>query len=123
MHPALKLVLYDIFQHLRDIPGLIADPFHIRDHFQCRGYHPQVTGYRLLLQQDLHAERFDLPLLVIDLVIQIQRMGQIGQITVQQALGYNGNRFLAQCSHPDQFHIQLLQLTVKSCTHINQTFL
>ena len=38
--------------------GLISNPFHVGDHFQCCGNLPQVPSYRLLKQQKLKAKRF-----------------------------------------------------------------
>ena len=56
----------------RDIRCLIANAFHIRDHFECCRNLPQVACDRLLLQKQLQTQRFDRALLLVCLLLQLR---------------------------------------------------
>ena len=54
----------------RDIRCLIANAFHIRDHFECCRNLPQITRDRLLLQKQLQTQGFNAPFLLVCLFLQ-----------------------------------------------------
>ena len=116
-HPAGEGTVGNEAGDLGDVRGLIADALHVGDHLQGRRNGTQVTGHRLLLQQQLHAQVFNVPLLLIDL--PLGRHGGFPKIVVliQQGLGGGGDTLLAQSTHPDELYIQLLQLFVEFVPH------
>ena len=72
---------------LRNILRLIADAFHIGDHFQCGGDLPQIAGHRLLLKQQFKAQAFDIPFLLVDFGIQRRYTSGQRLIAIAQRLG------------------------------------
>ena len=72
---------------------------------------------KLLLQQQLHAQVFNVPLFLIDL--PLGRHGGFPKIVVliQQGLGGGGDALLAQGAHPNELYSQLLQLFVEFVPH------
>ena len=114
---ALRRHVLQIQHDLGNIVGLIADALHIRDHLQRRGDTPQVTGHRLLVQQQPQAQVLNVPLLPVD--IPIQRRHLLCQRLVPGGQGAGGQRDhpLAQRAHLDQLPVQLCQLFIKTASH------
>ena len=102
---------------LRHVLRLIADAFHVRDHFQGGGDLPQIAGHRLLLQQHFQAHGLDVALLPVDLRIQRGNLSGLFGVARRQRLRDHGDHFFAQRAHFDQFFIQLRQLFVKTASH------
>lgn len=73
---------------------------------------------RLLLQQQAHAQVFNLPLFLVDL--QLDGFYFFGQLHVvfQQSLGGGGNGVLAQGAGGNQRNVKLFQLLVKFGSHL-----
>jgi DNA mismatch repair ATPase MutS len=55
---------------LCDVRRLISDALHIRDDLHSGGDLPQIAGHRLLLEQQLQAQRFNVPLHLVNLALQ-----------------------------------------------------
>ncbi len=55
---------------LCNVRRLISDALHIRDDLHGGGDLPQVAGHRLLLEQQLQTQRFNVPLHLVDLALQ-----------------------------------------------------
>ena len=74
-------------------------------------------GHRLLPQQKLHTKALDVPLLLVDLLLQLS--GPLPQPPVpgEIGLGRVGDGLLAQGAHGDQRLAELLQLFVKTVSH------
>ena len=72
---------------------------------------------KLLLQQQLQAERLDLALLAVDLAVE--RRDLFGQTAVggAECLGGLGDGLLAQRAHFDQLPVEQRELLVKSTSH------
>ena len=71
---------------LRDVGSLISDALHIRDDLHGGGDLPQVPGHRLLLEQQLQAQRFNVPLHLVDLALQRLDLFRQCAVTVLQRL-------------------------------------
>ena len=112
-----QVVVLHVPGDLGDVGGLVADALHVGDHLQGGGHRPQIPGHRLLPQQQAHALALDLPLLLVDLLLQDVGPGPQLHVPVQQGLGGGRDGLLAQGPHPDQLHIQLIQLFVKGVSH------
>ena len=69
MKTALCLAVIHKAADLCNIRCLIADSFHIRDHFSRLRNLAQILCHRLLLQKQPHAEILDIALLLVDLMI------------------------------------------------------
>ena len=98
--------------------GLVPNALQVGNHLQRRGDLPQISGHGLLLQEQPHAQAFNLPLFLVNL--QLNGLYLFGQLHVvfQQGLGHRGDGVLAQGAGGDQRHIELLQLLVKFRSHI-----
>ena len=70
MQLILQRAVGDIRSQLRNIRGLVADAFHIRDDFERGGNAAQVTGHGLLAEKKAHAVRFDFPFQLVDFCLQ-----------------------------------------------------
>ena len=99
---------------LGDIFGLIADALHIRDHFQGCGDLPQVARDRLLLEQQLEAEGFDIPLLLVDLRVQRRDLLREAHVSVRHRLGGQCDDLFTARAHFDQFSVQQRKLLVNN---------
>ena len=78
-----------------DILRLIADAFHVRDHFQGGGNLPKVPGHGLLLQKQLQAQGLDVALLPVDLRIQRGHLPGLFGVARRQRLRDHGDHFFA----------------------------
>ena len=114
---ALGLGIGDVAQGFGNIRRLVADALHIGDHLQGRRDHPQIPGHRLLLQQQLHAQALNIPLLLVDPDLQGADFLGFGRAVPGQGVGHQADGLLTQSAHGDQFHMKLIQLLIKSCPH------
>ena len=102
---------------LGDIRGVVADALHVRHHFHGGGDGPQVPGHRLLLDQELEAEIFDLLLFLVHQVVFLHDpLGGL-HIVIQQSLDRVLDGLLDHAAHVGHFFAQLLQLFVKFQSH------
>ena len=99
-------MLLQINDHFRDIRGLIADAFHIGDHFQRGGNLTEILRHRLLLQQKAKTACFNVAFHLIDLPIQRGNFRRQILVAFHQSAGGHGDRFFAEGSHFQQFLIQ-----------------
>ena len=106
---------------LGDVARLIADALDVGDHLEHRGDQTQVARDRLLLEQQLEAHGFDLALLAVDLVVDADRGGGELGVAVDQGFHRARDRVLTQCTHRDQFIVQLCKLVVETVSHISRT--
>lgn len=113
----LDAVVGDVPGDLSDVCGLVADALHVRDHLQGGGDGAQIPGHRLLLEQQLHTQAFDVPLLLVDVPLRGQHGLPQAGIAVQQGLGRAGDDLLAQGTHGDKFYVEPLQLCFKFDSH------
>ena len=102
---------------LGDVLGLVADALHIRDHLQRRRDLPQVARDRLLLEQQLEAEGFDIPLLLVDLRVQRRDLLREAHVSVRHRLGGQCDHLFAPRAHFDQLSVQQRKLLVKPASH------
>ena len=98
---------------LHNVLRLVADPLHVRDHFQRGGDGAQIPRHRLLTQKQTHTDCLNGALLLVDfradfgdLFPQFFRVGT-------QRLGGKGDDLLAQRTHFCQFLIQQQKLLFK----------
>ena len=110
--------LLQVGQQLRNVRGLVANALQVGNHLQRRGNLPQIAGHRLLLQQQAHAQVFNLPLFLVNL--QLDGFYFFGQLHVvfQQSLGGGGNGVLTQGAGGNQRNVKLFQLLVKFGSHL-----
>ena len=101
----------------RDIRCLVADSFHVRDHFQSGGNLPQVSRHRLLLQQELETQPLDIPFGLVDLRVFFDDKLCLFHVAVLQRLCRVLNRCFAKLSHLRQLLIQRNKFSVKSVAH------
>ena len=121
-HFAQQIVVFrrtagEILDDLRDVLGLIADALHVRDHLQRRRNLAQIARDRLLLQQELEAQRLDVALLLVDLGIERRDLLCQLRICLCEGLGRERDHFLAQCAHLDHLLIQERELFIKPASH------
>ena len=121
-HFAQQIVVFrrtagEILDDLRDVLGLIADALHVRDHLQRRRDLAQVARDRLLLEQELEAQRLNVALLPVDL--RVERLDLLRQLRIRlrERLGRECDDFLAQCAHLDHLLIQECELFIKPASH------
>ena len=106
---------------LCNVCRLVTDALHVGDHFQRRGNDPEVPRHRLLAHQQLEAQAFDIPFVLVDLRRKMGNVQRQAAVALQQRLGGKGNGFFTQAAHSDHFLVQRVELLVKSGTHIIQT--
>ena len=100
-----------------DVGGLGADSLGIGDHFQGRGHGAQVPGHRLLVQQQLQADGFDVPFLLYHLVQKLCHFPSQSGIPGEQGVGGFGNGIFAEHANGGHFRFQRFQLNIKLGSH------
>ena len=106
-----------IAHDLSNVLRLVADALHIGDHFQGGGDLPQVTGHRLLPQQQLQADALHIPLLLIQSRCNGRYLGGQSRTVLRQGFDRQRNGILTQGAHLGHFFIQQRQLLVKIVPH------
>ena len=114
---ALCFGVGDILERLRDVGGLVADALHVGNHLQRRGDDPQIAGHGLLLQEELHAQALDVPLLVVDADLQGVDIGGLDRPPLGQRPGHQADGLLAESAHSNELHVELAQLLIESRPH------
>ena len=98
---------------LHNVLRLVADPLHVRDHFQRCGDGAQVPRHRLLAQKQTHTDRLNGALLFVDLCADLGDLfPQLFRVGTQRLRG-KGDDLLAQGTHFRQFLIQQQKLLLK----------
>ena len=110
-------MLFQELNDVRDIGTLVSDPFHIGDHLKGGGDLSQIPCHRLLLQDQLQAEAFDLPFLCIDGGLQIVDLPD-DLLAPLQGLIHLADGGLTKVSHLRQALIQLTELFFILISHI-----
>ena len=96
---------------------LVANALHVCDHFQRGGNLAQIPRHRLLLQQQLHAAVFNVPLHLVNAAGRGGHFLRQGQVALRQRLGCLSNGFFTHGAHFDQFFVQKRKLLVKPASH------
>ena len=110
-------MLFQELDDVRDIGTLVSDPFHIGDHLEGGGDLSQIPCHRLLLQDQLQAEAFDLPFLCIDGGLQIVDLPD-DLLAPLQGLIHLADGGLTKVSHLRQALVQLTELFFILISHI-----
>ena len=121
-HFAQQIVIFrrtagEKLDDLRNVLGLIADALHVRDHLQRGRDLAQVARDRLLLEQELEAQRLDVALLLVDLGIERRDALRQLRIRLREGLGCERDDLLAQCAHLDHLLVQERELFIKPASH------
>ena len=117
MYLTLRLTEADIRNHVCDIRGLVSDPFHIGDHFQCRRDFPEIRSKGTLQKKQAHTDIFNLTLLLVDLAVYRIYLLHLVLFISQECSGRQCDRLLAQASHFNQFHMHFFKLLVEFGLH------
>ena len=121
-HFAQQIVIFrrtsgEKLDDLRNVLGLVANALHVRDHLQRRRDLAQIARDRLLLQQELEAQRLDVALLLVDLRVERPDLLRQLRICLRERPGRERDDFLAQCAHLDHLLIQECELFIKPASH------
>ena len=106
-----------IAHNLGNVLRLVANALHVGNHFQGGGDLPQVTGHRLLPQQQLQADALHIPLLLIQSRRNGRHLGGQRRAALRQSFHRQGDGVLTQGAHLGHFLLQQRQLLVKIVPH------
>ena len=106
-----------ILRYFGYIGRLIAYPLHIRYHFKCRRYFPEILCHRLLFKQQLHTKTLYFAFLFV--YFRVNRKNLFGQSRIVFGQRSYGKRYclLAHTAHCNQLVVQIFKLLVEMCSH------
>ena len=90
-------------RHLRNITGMVTDSLHICNHFQCRRNNAQISGHRLLLQEQLQAEILNRLFLMVNILIIVDNFFCLVHILCDQGGNSLLDCLLDHAAHLDHF--------------------
>jgi enoyl-CoA hydratase len=102
---------------LRDLDGIVADPFQIRRDVQHRGDLAQFSGNGLLTPDQLDALGVDLAAKVVQDVIPRDDARARGDVASVEGLRGKSERICSECAETDDVEARPLQRFVIGCPH------
>ena len=106
-----------------DVEGLVAYALHVRYHLQRGGDEAQVARDGLLLQKELEAERLNLALLLVYLILEVADALGERPVVVHDGARGGGDGLLAERAHGDKLVVEQGELLVEFYAHISRTSL